>query len=121
MMRVLLLVGILGACGGDKPPPDPICDKVMSTYDKVAAAVNVLMDTKVPHGSPAMYCAKLELAVRGASALVGDEMQKQLKPVMDKLDAAAGTCIINGIASTQETVKKDLAQLRTRVAVECAK
>jgi hypothetical protein len=68
-----------------------------------------------------MYCAKLDLAVKGASALVGEETQKQLKPVLDKLDAAAGKCIVNGIGSTQDMVKKDLAKLRTRVAGECAK
>jgi hypothetical protein len=121
MLRVVMMSSLLvAACGKDEPPPDPICDRVMSTFDKVATAVNTFLD-KGPKTSPAVYCGKLELAVKGATAFIGDDIEKHIQPALDKLDSAALKCMINGIASTQEMVKKDLVQVRARIAAECAK
>ena len=121
MLRAALLIVVLEACGRDKPPPDPICDAIMERFDQAMAAVNKLVENKVPHGSPAMYCAAIDSTVHAATGALFPTAGKELQTALVRLDAIAQKCVVNGIASTQTTVKKKLAELRTYVAEECAK
>jgi len=120
MNRAVIACLLASACGKDTPPPDPVCERVLSTYDELASGVSMLLD-KGPHGSPAVFCAKLALVVKGGTALVGQDIRDTLEPALDKLQSLAGTWIIKGSASTQASVKSELVLLRTRVATECAK